>query len=55
MRCFFAPLFWSVALPITLVVIDMLACLAFILCKNYAKALYWFSAGLITFSTILMK
>lgn len=49
------PVFWSVALPITLVAIDGCACVAFIMCKNYAKALYWFSAGLITFSTILMK
>jgi len=41
-------------LPVALVVIDLLAALVFLTQGILPKALYWFSAGLITFSTILM-
>ena len=41
--------------PIILVTLDICACGVYLYNKDYARAMYWFSAGSITFSTILIK
>jgi hypothetical protein len=45
----------AIYLTIFLVVIDVLIALFYGLDGNFAKVLYWLSAGSITFSTLLMK
>jgi hypothetical protein len=40
--------------PYTLILIDLASCVVFLFQGNKAKALYWFAAGLITFSTTIM-
>ncbi len=42
-------------LPFILIVIDIIESVICLTIGNYPKALYWFSAGLITYATILMK
>ncbi len=42
-------------LPIVLIIIDIAQSFICVSACNYPKALYWFSAAVLTFSTILMK
>ena len=42
-------------LTLFLIFIDVLIAIGWVLQKNYAKGLYWLSAGMITYSTLLMK
>jgi hypothetical protein len=41
--------------PLLLMTLDLLASLIYLISKDYARALYWLAAGLITFSTLLIK
>ena len=45
---------WKNALPMVLVVIDVLSAIVYLLNKDYARAFYWLSAGCITASTMMM-
>ena len=38
-----------------LITIDVVIAIAYAISGNFAKGLYWVSAGLISFSTLLMK
>jgi len=40
--------------PTILIILDIGAAIVYLLYGEYGKALYWASAGLITFSTLLM-
>ena len=46
---------WRAFLPVVLVIIDFVQTGVCACYKDYARALYWFSAGLITLATIFMK
>jgi len=42
-------------LPIALTVIDLLAGIVYLFCKDYTRAIYWFSAACLTTTTLFMK
>jgi len=42
-------------LPIILIIIDLSQSIVCLVGKDYPRVLYWLAAGLITFSTIIMK
>ena len=42
-------------LPVILIIIDVIESIVCLSVGNYPKSLYWFSAGILTLSTILMK
>lgn len=42
-------------LPVVLVAIDLVEAVVCLCQRDMARALYWASAGLITFSTVIMK
>jgi len=42
-------------LPVILIIIDIIESIICLSVGNYPKSLYWFSAGVLTLSTILMK
>lgn len=44
-----------VCLPIALMVIDLAACVWYSAVGDYPRGMYWFAAGLITCSTLLIK
>jgi len=45
----------TAVLPIILIAIDILQSIVCLYAGNYPKSLYWVAAGILTFSTILMK
>lgn len=41
--------------PYLLSILDLVACIGYIFCKDYVRAIYWVSASILTFTTTIME